>query len=338
MADRSGPDDPGAGAGKSPKGGKAPRPLSGRKRADAGGRSAKPGGKPKGKAGRSSAGSTGRTDPAAASGSLDRPIPDGPGPRSGPDRSSGDRGPWRPSGQRPGAARAASRAVEALRGPGWTARPTHRPAPCGPPVRRATRTSPRPGSAAIHGWWASASLLRAIGSTSRSASAVPRRTAEGPWRPSAVPRRAAVSWRPAGPSDQARRHTAVVRRPLAADRRRIATDPRRIVAIRLATAASRPTARRGDPIGQAVHRPSIVAAHRPGAAPWPRAADSLPAPDLLGPTRSSSPVDGRSRRSSRRAGPRSACWSCRSAGTPSSSSSFTPPGCASRSSRSKAGR
>ena len=66
MADRSGPDDPGAGAGKAPKGGKAPRPLSGRKRADAAGRSAKPGGKPKGKAGRSASGSADRAGPKPA--------------------------------------------------------------------------------------------------------------------------------------------------------------------------------------------------------------------------------------------------------------------------------
>ena len=56
------------------------------------------------------------------------------------------------------------------------------------------------------------------------------------------------------------------------------------------------------------------------------------------PTRSSSPAAARSRRSSPRAGQRFACSSYRSGAAPSSSSSSMPRGCASRSSRSKAGR
>ena len=238
-----------------------------------------------------------------------------------------------------GCVRASSRAVEALRGPGWATRSTHRPAPCGPPVRRATRASPRPGSAAIHGWWASASLVRTIGSTPRSASAVPRRTAEGPWRPTAVPRRRhrLVADRRTG--DRARRLTAVVRRPLAADRRRIATDPRRIVAIPLGTAASRPTDRPGARTARAVRRPADRGSppaqdRRPGLGPGSRSRHQT----CSVPTRSSSPVAARSRRSSPPAGPRSGCWSCPNDATPSNSSSSTPRGCASRSSRSKAGR
>ena len=212
MADRSGPDDPGAGAGKAPKGGKAPRPLSGRKRADAGGRSAEAGRQAQGQ-GRPLFGGEYRPD---RSGRCRGPARSSDARRTGPSirARSRRRGPGSVATVQPatGCAWAAPRAVEALRRPGWAARPTHRPAPGGPPVRRATRASPRPGSAAIHGWWASASLVRAIGSTPRSASAVPRRTAEGPWRPTALPRRATrlVAARRTG--DQARRRTAVVRR------------------------------------------------------------------------------------------------------------------------------
>ena len=338
MADRSGPDDPGAGAGKSPKGGKAPRPLSGRKRADAGGRSAKPGGKPKGKAGRSSAGSTGRTDPAAARApSIVRCLTDralDPGPTAAP--GTGVRGD-RPASDRVRPGLVAGRGspppsrvddpIDAPTGALRTARTTRHPGLPATRIGSHTRVVGVRLARSNHRI-DPAVRVRRIATDRRGIVAAHRRTAAG---------HRLVADRRTG--DRARRRTAVVRRRLAVARRRIATDHRRIVAIPLGTAASRPTDRPGAPTARAVRRPVDRGSppaqdRRPGLGPVSPSRHQT----CSVPTRSSSPVAARSRRSSPPAGPRSGSWSCRNDATPSNSSSSTPRGCASRSSRSKAGR
>ena len=91
--------------------------------------------------------------------------------------------------------------------------------------------------------------------------------------------------------------------------------------------------------GSATARHAAVAAR---AIPRRRMAARAPArsrrPTCSVPRRSWSPAGGRSRRSSPRAAPPIDCSSSRSVVPRSSSSSCTPPGCASRSSRSRAGR
>ena len=241
-------------------------------------------------------GSTGRTDPAAAAGSIDRPIPDGPAPDPRPGR--GTRGPGSVATVAASDRRAsgpASRAVEALRGPGWTARSTHRPAPCGPPVRRAARgPHPRPGSAAIHGWWPSAPLVRAIGSPRGPRppyrDGPPRdRGGPPPYRggpPSVADRRTGRPGPPPYRSGPPPGRPPPYRRPLGIAASRPDRPPWR-------TATARPV----RPAGRSWQPPG------PGPTPWPGRGARSRHQTCSVPTRSSSPAAARSRRSSPPAGP-----------------------------------
>ena len=235
------------------------------------------GGKPKGKAGRASAGRAGRRRSGRAARPASIVRSRRTGPRSAPDRGAGDRGPWRPSGQRPGAS-------GPRRGPWKPSRsrvgdPTD--APTG--ARRTARTTRRPGRHATSDRPAITAVgvrppVRTVRSTPRSASAVPRRTAAGPWRPT--------------------RHRGG-RRPVAARRTGDRGPPRHPVARRPDRRPRTAARDRGDPPrdrGQSPDRPpwrpdrpggppagrSVAAPGRTGPA-WPRPAESLPAPDLLGP-------------------------------------------------------
>jgi hypothetical protein len=138
---------------------------------------------------------------------------------------------------------------------------------------------------------------------------------------------------------QDRHLVAVARRRSAEAPRPTAAAPRRTAAIPRATEAGRRTGRRGVPIGPVDHPrradgSALVPDRHPGLVPPTR----CPPRTCSAPARNWSPVADRSRRSSRRVARRFAFWSCRNAGTRSSSSSFTPLGYGSRSSRSRVGR
>jgi 23S rRNA (guanosine2251-2'-O)-methyltransferase len=277
MAEQHGPDDEPAGAaGKAPKGGKAPK-APGRKSAVSGGRTAKPGAKPKGKASRSSAGTTGTPRPAEGGGATDRPIPAGPGPRSAsgggapdrgaPDRGAPDRGPWRPSsrGGAPGprreqwrppvvpggrpdrrsGQRPADRPYGGPPGSSGHDRPPHRGGPPRPFQPSGRPAVPRPPYGE--------------GPTRDRGGAPPHRGGPPPYRGGTpAPRGGPPPYR-AGPPPY--------RGDPARDRGRPGPD----------RPPWRPDRPGGPPADRLWQRPGQ------GAGPWPRPADSLPAPDLLGP-------------------------------------------------------
>jgi 23S rRNA (guanosine2251-2'-O)-methyltransferase len=271
MADGPGPDDELKGAaGKAPKGGKAPKPVPGRKRGDAG-RSAKPGAKPKGKAGRASAGSAARPDPADHAAPTDRPIPAGPGPRStsgrgasgrdAPDRGVPDSGPWRPS-TRPGGPGQRRGQWRPPTSPGGRPdrrtdrRPVDRPpdGPPGPPSHDRGRPPYQGGRPP-----------RPFQPTGRPPGPrppygdAPARDRGGP-----PPHRDAPQPYRGGPPS--RGGPPPYRGDPSRDRGRAPDRP-----------PWRPDRPGGPPADRGWQRPG------PGPTPWPRPADSLPAPDLLGP-------------------------------------------------------
>ena len=256
MADRHGPDDAESGAaGKAPRDHKAPK---GGKRADQGGRSGKPGGKPKGKAGRSSAGTAGRPDVTQRSGATDRPMPGGPG--------APDRGPWRPAGQHGGA-------------PGPRRDPWRPPAvPGGRPDRRTDRRPPDrryvgppgpPGAPGPHQGGRPPRPFQAPGPP--QGPRPPYGERPGRDRGGPPPRRGGPPAYRGGPPPQ-RGGPPPYRGGLAPYR----GDPARDRGGPPDRSLWRPERSGGPPPARGWQRPG------PGPTPWPRA-DSLPAPDLLGP-------------------------------------------------------
>ena len=301
-----------------PRHGDDERPPAG-KRMSGGRPGGKPTGKPPGKAGRSGApgartGGTPAGGPrrgAAPHGSgappagrgPDRRIPDGPTRGGADDRPAPERGPWRPPR------------------PGEPGRPPWRPpmpAAGGRPAGRDPRSRPfddrdrrPPGTRGQHD--------PDRGPTARRRRpTVPERPAEphrpaGSGRPSVRRRAPAVPERPARSRRPARRSSVPAPGVRSADS--------------IHPTGTFPPHRR-DP-GRA-----RASSPRRGHAPTPVSRRRT----CSGPRRSWSPAGGRSRRSSRPAGPPIGCSSCRNDAAPSNSWSSTRPGCASRSSRWRAGR
>ena len=168
-----------------------------------------------------------------------------------------------------------------------------------------------------------------------------RRTGPGPAPALAVPdrRRPAMAARRAArarpPLTKGRAAAGRPRRDASARPEHRRSPPARRSGPALATpAAARavPTDRRLDPVGRAPGARSAAPAARPsGRAAPPRFRDDArsrrratsPPPEVLGPTRSSSPAGGPSRRRSPRAGRLIGCWSFRSAGRRWNGSSST---------------
>jgi hypothetical protein len=136
------------------------------------------------------------------------------------------------------------------------------------------------------------------------------------------------------------RHPAVPGRPGRVGDRRGRSNPaggpeHRRRAATADRAGARPSPGRSRVPRQApVHGPVRRSNQHPGFARHPRS----PPRTCSGPTRNSSRVVARSRRSSRPDAMRIGCSSSRSGATRSNNSCCTPPGCASRSSRSRADR
>ena len=260
-------------------------------------------------------GKAGRAGPAYRGGPPDRSqgrpsgagIPDGPG---------GPSGPWRPPRPSWGGP------------PGPDRRPFDGPRGGRPTAVRSRWRSGRPPSGSrpegVRGGHARSRTVAPADArrpTARSRPVAPAaRGGPPPDRGGPPPDRGPAYDRTGPPPDRGRRH----------DER----DPHRPAGRRSTTAAEMPTRRR--------------AARTTDPGPWPRRPlrpvsgrvrhRRCPPRTCSARTRSWSPVGGPSRRPSSPAGPRIACWSSRSVARRSSSSSCMPPGCASRSSRSRAAR